>query len=283
MPMRVLRAIATCGPVLALLGCGGSGERVARGLVPPAADTLARATITAVARGDTAAVRRVLLVGATSPPDLADSLFALRAYFASDQPDSVRLVGAEVLRTRGVRYTRAVYAVHTPPAPGAAAGRWAAVELGLAQELGVTLVTRIHAQAIPDGPERVGAFGAPNGVMQWVAALAALGVAAYTVTAAVRVARTPMPKRGWWVACALVGAGRFGVNWATGDLVVQPFSAQLIGVGAVRPGLTGPWLVFVSLPIGAWLALRRRRQALHPDVGSAGPPSSTPAVVPADV
>lgn len=283
MPKRVFRAIATSGFVLALVACGGSGERLAHGLVPPAADTVARATITAVARGDTAAVRRVLLVGATPPPGLADSLFALRAYFASDQPDSLRLVAAEVLRSRGVRYTRAVYAVYTSAAHGTAGGRWAAVEVDLAQELGVTVVTGIHARAIPDAPERAGALGAPDGLTQWLAALAALAVAAYTVMSAVRIARTPMPKRGWWAACALVGVGRFGVNWSTGDLVVQPITLQLLGVGAERPGVTAPWFVFVSLPIGAWLALRTRRRALHADGGSAGPASPTAAVIPADV
>lgn len=269
MSTRARRAVQGTAAVLlvvsSLAACGGVGERFIRGLVPPDADALARRTITAVASGDTATLHRVLLVGSNPPAGLADSVFALRAQFASDRPDTMRLVGAEVLRMRGVRYTRAVYEVHTPPMAGAAAGRWTAVQIGLAQELGVTLVNAIRAQPIPDALERVNAFDAPGkGAMQWLALAAALAVVAYTLVAAVTVARTPMPKRWWWALLALVGAGRIAVNWTTGDLAAQPFYGQVFGAGAVRDGLVGPWFITLSLPLGAWLALRHRRAALAP-------------------
>jgi hypothetical protein len=48
----------------------------------------------------------------------------------------------------------------------------------------------------------------------------------------------------------LVGVGRLTVNWTTGQLYVMPFAVHLLSGGASTFGYA-PWMIYVSLPIGA--------------------------------
>ena len=70
----------------------------------------------------------------------------------------------------------------------------------------------------------------------------------------------------------LIGIGKLSMNWTTGAVGVQPLQFQLLGAGIFRAGGPYlPWIVSVSLPIGAIAAQfklwRRRRH----------PPSESPA------
>jgi hypothetical protein len=67
-----------------------------------------------------------------------------------------------------------------------------------------------------------------------------------------------MPKRKRWVIASLVGVGRFSLNWSTGAISVNPIYVLLFGAAATR-GPATPWIISVSVPLGAILALRKYR------------------------
>jgi hypothetical protein len=106
-----------------------------------------------------------------------------------------------------------------------------------------------------------------------------------TLAGAVVAARTPMPRRWLWAVGALVGFGRFTFNWTTGQVEQAMAWVQLFAVGVFRPGLAGPWLISVSCPALAVVALeraRRFRQATERATASAianveGSPSDPPS------
>jgi len=79
------------------------------------------------------------------------------------------------------------------------------------------------------------------------------------VGSAVLVARTQMPRRWLWAFTAIVGLGKIGINWTSGELFVYLPTLQLLGASYLRPGTVGPWIVSFSLPVGALWALWHRR------------------------
>jgi hypothetical protein len=90
-----------------------------------------------------------------------------------------------------------------------------------------------------------------------------IAMALFALWAAVVVARTPMPKRWGWAAIALLGVGELAINWTTGEITTSLFAFPLPGASMTRSSLAGPWMIAVSFPVGAILALLKRDSALR--------------------
>lgn len=77
------------------------------------------------------------------------------------------------------------------------------------------------------------------------------------VWALVKVIRTKGLKRKWlWGILAFAGVFSFQMNWATGQIISNWLTVQLIGAGVVRgPSLFDPWVLTMTLPVGAVLIL----------------------------
>jgi hypothetical protein len=61
-----------------------------------------------------------------------------------------------------------------------------------------------------------------------------------------------------WAPFILIGWTQLSVNWATGAIVFQSFSLLLLGASIGRGPLDiSPWVVTVSLPLGAFIYLAR--------------------------
>jgi len=83
-----------------------------------------------------------------------------------------------------------------------------------------------------------------------------------------------MPRRWLWAVFALFGVGTFAMNWTTGAVSSNLLYIELLG-SIQRDGLAGPWLISVSFPLAAIVALRKRSQAL---AASANPRDANPTV-----
>ena len=76
--------------------------------------------------------------------------------------------------------------------------------------------------------------------------------------------RTPMPKRKWvWVIFILCGFGSVALNWSTGQVEFQLLSIYLFAASALSAGPFAPWIVSVSLPLGALMFWSRRREFIE--------------------
>lgn len=241
--------------VVLMLVVACSPRSLLRRLAPPEADRFARTFIERLRTGDTTAVRSLsprlgLVRGAP------DSLAALRRHFAPGVPDSVALVGARVQQVGSVTWRVMNYQLHS-------SGGWTQVQLVLAEEQGFRYVDGVDVVQTPTSLQRVHRFALRGkSIFHYLFVLFAVGVAAFSVVTAVRVARTPMPKRWWWAFVALLGAGQVALNWTTGEVFTRSFHVQLFGAGFVREGLIGPWMIISSFPAGAIVALQRRHRAL---------------------
>jgi hypothetical protein len=78
-------------------------------------------------------------------------------------------------------------------------------------------------------------------------------------------ARTRLMGRKWpWIIFILFGVGKFSLNWTSGAWGFAPLSFLLLGAGVTAEPYM-PWVVSVSLPLGALLFLSRRRRLSAPE------------------
>ena len=93
-----------------------------------------------------------------------------------------------------------------------------------------------------------------KGTVHYLFLFACLAVPFFILFTLVVAIRTRFNKRKWaWILFILVGFVQFSINWTTGQIGVKPLSFQLFGAGALSASVFAPWILSVSLPIGAVL------------------------------
>ena len=76
--------------------------------------------------------------------------------------------------------------------------------------------------------------------------------------------RTPIPRRKWlWVVFVLVGVASISVNWTTGQYGIQPLRISLLSASAMAAGPFSPWIISVSIPLGAIVFWLRRKRLIE--------------------
>jgi hypothetical protein len=101
---------------------------------------------------------------------------------------------------------------------------------------------------------------ANKSALQYTVLVAAIGATIFTLFALFVCMRTKMERRKWlWILFILFGFGKIVVNWTTGQWDFTIFAAQLFSASA-GAAFFGPWIVSVSLPVGAVLFLSRRKE-----------------------
>jgi hypothetical protein len=77
------------------------------------------------------------------------------------------------------------------------------------------------------------------------------------IAAFVKVLRTPGLQNRWlWAAFAFVGLFSFQMNWASGTMLVQWMSLQILGFWMAKAASHfDPWMISATVPIGALLIL----------------------------
>lgn len=187
-------------------------------------------------------------------PNNRRKLVTMAAMFTAQEPTSVKVVGFRKHFSGDSRTTSISLEYEFPD-------RWLLVEVVTQTTGGVDTLLGIHVTPLADSLENLNRFtfvdkGASQYTIFFLAVLAAL----LTLYAFVLCIKTKIGKKKWlWLILVLVGAGKLGVDWTTGQLFFAPLFIQLPPAGAVAD-LYGAWFVFVSMPVGAivFLALRNK-------------------------
>ena len=243
----------TCAIVLILWLAAACAPRL--GL---ASDAATQAVFDQVRRHDFAAIESRL------PPLLrtavTDARLQADAAKIPDQPaQAVKLVsfnssvgpaGRQTSVTREYFYTDRVLVIST--AILEQSGR---SQAGLAPQ-----VVAFNVQPFPRAALAFGRFNlAGKSMTQYFVFALAVLIPLVLVYALVRLARDRTTRWKWlWTLFILSGFTRMSLNWVTGAILFQPISILLLGASVSRGALdVSPWIVSISLPLGALIYLGR--------------------------
>lgn len=68
--------------------------------------------------------------------------------------------------------------------------------------------------------------------------------------------------KGLWVLFVVMGVASLSVNWTTGQFVAAPLHLRFFSVSAIAAGPHAPWIISVSLPLGAVVFWFKRKRWL---------------------
>ena len=185
-------------------------------------------------------------------PDLRNSLADLAAIFpdSAEDPASVKPVAINVFRKAGGATNTSITLEYE------FSQEWVLAEVTTQKVDGIVTITGVHAKSIPESVESQNGFSLKNkGTSQYVVLFLAVLAPVFTLYALMLCIRTKIEKRKWlWIIFILVGVGKLTVNWTSGQMYVMPLAFQILSGGAMALGYA-PWMIYVSLPIGAIIFL----------------------------
>lgn len=255
------------------------------------ADRMGRLFVDAVQRGDWTAIDKGIAPVLMASPDHAERIEEVRKAFPADPPWSIRLLASRQVKpepgegderaelqylyqfaerravidlvvvpsgwrkvtpatSRAPRRESALLEEKPPPAAGSQA--YEVVRVYQALSMSYTEVT--------DEDEAAQSFWAPGKTPgQHLFLVLALATPVFMIWTAVRVFRAPaLEGRLAWALLCLVGMGTAWMDWTSGITGFMPTSLRLMGFGLERgPSPLAPWMVSLTLPVGALLASAR--------------------------
>lgn len=239
-------------------------------LFAPAEDqAIAREYIDDLRRGDLLPIERDL-DPSLARGDVHSTLVRMAAQLPQEAPRSVKVVGAQVLRRAGRRDLNLTFEYEFP-------SRWALINVATRRQGGKLTIVGLHVNFERTSLEDQFRFGLTGkSPLQYTILALAVGFPLLTLYALIECVRSKLRGRKWpWVIFVLVGFVRVGVNWTTGAWVFQLVAVQLFSASAAAQ-FYGPWIISVSLPLGAILFLLLRRSLMLRPV-AAEPSSASPS------
>ncbi|MFM1960106.1 MAG: hypothetical protein RL588_1623 [Pseudomonadota bacterium] len=280
-----MRRLVLLFAVLLMAGCAAPRAELD-------ADRMGRLFVDAVQRGDWPAIDKGIAPSLMASPDHAERIEAVRKAFPADPPWSIRLLASRQVTPKEdggqeraelqylyqfaerravidltvvpVGWRKVVPATartprresalleEKPEPPAAGSPGYEVVRVYQALAMSYTEVTRED--------EAAQAFWAPGRTPgQWLFLGLSLATLGFMLWTAVRVLRAPgLEARIFWALLCLVGAGTAWMDWTSGIAGFLPTSLRLMGFGLEKgPSPLAPWMVSLTLPVGALLASLR--------------------------
>jgi hypothetical protein len=137
---------------------------------------------------------------------------------------------------------------------------WATLDVTVRTSGGAKQLAGLYLEPMKGEPKRLHPFRLADGGAAGLAMVAAMVAAvAVTIAALVRIWRSGLFRRRWlWTIGALCGLTVLKLNWSTGELSFQPLAFQIFSASAVKSPIFAPWVLGVSVPVVALIALFKR-------------------------
>ena len=234
--------------LLALCGC--SQQEMLERFASKEDQASAKARVEQLRSGDFEGIEKDL-DPSLKGPGLMATLQKMSGAVPSGTPTSITLVGAQ--QFRGPDYTSKNISFEYN-----FEGKWFLINVATKEKAGSTTLMGLNVKPMAQSLEEQNKFTLQGKSAKHYAifgsAIAAALLSLYSLVVCVR---TPMPRRKWlWVVFILLGVGKLGINWSTGELLFAPLSVQLFSASAAA-AFYGPFVVSVSLPLGAAIFLLR--------------------------
>ena len=192
-------------------------------------------------------------------PDTESNLNEIADFFDPGAPVSMEFIGFNVFSTPEKRRSNLTYQYQFT-------NSWLLASVVVDTIGDEKHVMGITVNPIPASLGELNAFTFENkGIRHYIMLLGAVVIPIFILFALIVCIRTKMKKKKWlWIIFILLGVGKLGLNWSTGQILFNPFSiyVQLLGTGIIKQGIYAPWIIITSLPLGAILFLLRRKKLM---------------------
>ena len=187
-------------------------------------------------------------------PALESKLTEMAALIPSDPPLSVQLVGAHRFSSTTAGTTVDLVFEYQ------FRDRFVVANVATKTIGGVKTIVGFHVQPESESLESQNRFTwAGKSALQYGVLVSAIVAALFTLCVLVVCIRTKMKRRKWlWIVFILFGFGKLSVNWATGQWGIMVLAVQLFSA-SMHADFFGPWIISVSVPVGALLFLSWRQ------------------------
>ena len=171
----------------------------------------------------------------------------------NETPGSRKLVGAQVTTDQDGTTTNVVYEYDF-------SGKWVLANVVLLRKPGSVSLAGLSVRAIPESLEQHHRFRLTGkSAAHYLVLALAIAFPLLTLYALVACFRTTMSWQRWaWMLFILLSIGSFTINWTTGETQLSALAIGAFGASATA-ALYGPWMLSVSLPLGALVFLLRRK------------------------
>ncbi|HEX8430562.1 MAG TPA: hypothetical protein VF625_04710, partial [Longimicrobium sp.] len=213
-------------------------------MVPDDEDAFARAHIQALPSGNTRMLEDALDPSLRGPEVMAE-LAKMVKLVAGRRIEALKVIGYQGMSFNGAQRRNITYQLDLSDG-------WAVANVASRTEDRRRIIDGISVTQIPEPLERTHAFrlGGKSATHYIFLGLVAL-IPLLMLYAVVLVFRM-RPRRRWlWVLACIWGVGQWSLNWTTGDTGTLPVNIQLLGSAAIRASMYSPWILSLSLPIGA--------------------------------
>lgn len=193
--------------------------------------------------------------------DTDDSLRKLTSYFPTGNLVEIKTIGANVFNMPDSWQANLTYQYEFEH-------EWVVAVVSLYRKNDKLSVLGVTVNRIPESLETTYAFtlgGKSPG--HYFFLIFALLIPAFVISSLIRCVRTPIKKRKWlWIVFILFGIVSFNLNWTTGEYMINPFSIYVFGAAAFSSGPYAPWIITVSIPLGAIIFRFRRKDSSDIDI-----------------
>lgn len=235
-----------------IAGCGQ--EHMLQKFTSPEEQAVAKKYIDQLRSRDFSKIDQAAAPGVTSA-SLESSLTQMAELIPAGPPESVQLVGAHRENSTADGTTISLTFEYR------FSDRFVLASVATRTKNGQMTLVGIHVQPEAASLESQNRFTlSGKSALQLGVLVSAIAAALFTLVVSAICAKTKMKRRKWlWMIFILFGFGKLSINWTTGQWGATILAAQLLSASAAAP-LFGPWVVSVSLPVGAALYLIFRRR-----------------------
>jgi hypothetical protein len=273
MKQPILSNVGLLGLFLAVLS-GCNQATVMKTMTPQEDEAIARRYV------EDLRLNRLDQIEQDMDPELKDSnmhgtLASMAAMFPGQEPVSTKVVGFRSF-LGNARRTEITLEYEFPQ-------KWLLAQVGTQKSGGVTTITGFYITPIADSLENLNKFTlVDKGATQYAILSFAVLAPLFSLYVFVLCIKTRIGTKKWlWLIFIVLGIGKLVVNWTTGQVFFTPLAIQVPPAGA-NAQLYGPWLVYVSIPLGAIIFLIMRKRLVGPvqqtqqdDLSTPPPPVAT--------
>ena len=236
--------------LLGASACAAPSSAMIERMVPDAEDAYARTQIEALARGSTTDLERDLDPSLRTA-QTAEQMRAMVTAIGRRRIQGIEVIGYQGMNFNGTKRRSITYQLRL-------SGGWAVAQVASRTEGGRRIVEGASVSQIPEPLQRTHAFRlSGKSLAHYVVLGLFLLVPLIMIYAAALVFRMPLRPRWLWVLACVVGVGKWSLEWTSGQSWFNLINFQLLGAGFLRPSVYAPWVLSVSLPLGALYIIGR--------------------------